>query len=106
MTTGLENIVEGDSIIVYSGSNSDGRITKVTEITAAGFIKTEHYIFYRNGRRRGGEKSMRINAEAITKERVEKIKRTEMINFIRYYNLQKLSFEQAKEIKRILEIAP
>ena len=55
MNNDLSNLKVGDEVIISQRFNND-RVVKIEKITPKGFIKIGNYLFYPNGKERGGNR--------------------------------------------------
>lgn len=103
MNNDLSNLKVGDEVILSQRFNND-RVVKIEKITPKGFIKIGNYLFYPNGKERGGNRWYPCHISIATKEKTEIIKRKsfcrQTLNFL--HELKEITYDQAVKIMEVL----
>lgn len=100
----LKNLKVGDLVFVYYYSSTC--IKPVQKITPTGLIKVDGNLFNTNGFIRGGDKYCTTHIEVATPEEIEEFRQRiyikKVFNNLKKLKIEDITFEQAKEINRIL----
>ncbi len=107
MTNDLKNVKAGDEVILIAWGigRSSKTIEKVVKITPKGFIKVGNFLYYTNGRERGGSVWASSSIKLATKEEIEAIKKE---NYCRralshLHDLKQIDYDKAVKIMEILK---
>lgn len=107
MTNDLKNVKAGDEVILYCGRFGaySRTIEKVIKITPKGFIKVGNFLYYADGRERGGSLWNSTYIKALTKEEADLIKKEnycrKVLNYL--HDLRQIDYDKAVKVMWVLK---